>query len=55
MEFPTNELFEQNKETTQQIIKWREVPVDVIYHAISAYSVDVVHLIILLERQCMLI
>ena len=42
MEFPTNKSFEQNKETTQQKIKWREVPVDVIFHVISAYSVNVV-------------
>ena len=35
MKFPTAEEFEQRKETSQQIIKWREVPENVIYHVKS--------------------
>ena len=31
-----------NKTRKQLEIKWREVPVDVIFHVISAYSVNVV-------------
>ena len=35
MKFPTAEEFEQRKETLQSIIKWREVPDNVIYHVKS--------------------
>ena len=31
MEFPTAEQFEQNKVQLSQILKWREVPTEVIY------------------------
>ena len=32
MEFPTKEQFEQNKIQLGKIIKWREVPTEVIYY-----------------------
>ena len=40
MEFPTVEAFEQNKEQLVPIMKWRELPENIIYHVISVTAIE---------------
>ena len=40
MEFPTIETFEQNKEQSTPIIKWRDLPINTIFHVKSVEKIE---------------
>ena len=40
MDFPTIETFEQNKEQSTPIIKWRDLPINTIFHVKSVKKIE---------------